>query len=122
MKPTYHRKSYFFQTHFFQLKIKQRERENHVLEKDKYTHMGKSCVPKLIMMKHRLTDDVVLWAEWINNSLVPVTSEPLNDYLHQTTAVTTHICRSMYDTCRQKASASRDRLAMDSSANAKSII
>lgn len=39
MKPTYHRKSYFFQTHFFQLKIKQRERENHVLEKDKYTHM-----------------------------------------------------------------------------------
>lgn len=29
----------------------------------------------------RLTDNIMLWTEWLNDSLVTVTTEPLNNYL-----------------------------------------
>ena len=40
-------------------------------------------VGKELIMWHNLTYDIVLWAEGFHNSLIPVTSKPLNNNLQK---------------------------------------
>lgn len=48
-----------------------------------HTHI----IDKYIII-HILTDDIVLWTKRIHHSLVPVTSEPLDDDLHKNNNIT----------------------------------
>lgn len=103
---TYRRKSYFFLTHFDQLwqtknkmlKIVERLCSKYIFPllvcKSNMKSDLSICHSKVKALKnqptqcfdqrcgeHKLTDDIVLWAERIHHCLVPVTSEPLNDDL-----------------------------------------